>query len=203
MQSKRAKMAATDIPMADGELRYWRSFVAPDEAAHLNRALQADLPWIQHEVRIAGRVIPAPRLSSWHGDRGITYGYSGARYTATGWPPALSLLRSQIESVTGLRFNSVLANLYRHGQDSMGWHADREPELGANPAIASVSFGAARKFVLKHRRKKAVSRVDLWLESGSLLLMLPPTQANWRHALPKTQKPVAPRVNLTFRFVVD
>ena len=190
------------IALPDGDIQYWPTFFPADEAAVYAERLVTELPWSQHEVRIGAKVIPAPRLSSWHGDPGITYGYSGARYTASGWPPAIAAVKARVQAGTGHRFNSVLANLYRDGQDGMGWHADREPELGPEPVIASVSFGATRKFMLKHRNKKATPRVDLWLGSGSLLLMLPPTQAHWRHAVPKTQKAIGPRINLTFRLVV-
>lgn len=189
------------IPLEEGDLRYWPTFLSLLENETLFDALRSSLPWSRHRVKLGARSIPSPRLSSWHGDSGVAYTYSGETYTATGWTSELLALRKKVEIVTTHSFNSVLANLYRDGGDSMGWHADRERELGEAPVIASVSLGAYRKFMLKHRKRNEIPRVELWLKPGSLLLMEPPTQTHWRHALPKTKLPVGPRLNLTFRHV--
>lgn len=167
----------------------------------LLQRLRDECQWRQHEVRIAGRTLPCPRLSAWHGDAGAVYGYSGSRHSPAAWTPALTALREQVEKTTGAHFNSVLANLYRDGRDSMGWHSDDEPELGEHPLIAAVSLGAERRFLLRHRRRKDVQGHALDLAHGSLLLMAGDTQRHWRHSVPKTRRHVAPRISLTFRLV--
>lgn len=182
-------------------LRYWPRLLDGPEADRLLDRLLAELDWRQHEVRIAGRRFPSPRLSAWYGDPGTTYRYSGLALTAAGWPPVLAPVRAAVEDAARTRFNSVLANLYRDGADSMGWHSDDEGELGPEPVIASVSLGAERRFVLRHRRDRSVPAVSLTLEHGSLLTMAGATQRNWRHALPKARRVSRPRVNLTFRCV--
>ncbi len=161
-------------------------------------ALLATLPWTTHRVVLFGRAVDSPRLSCWIGDPGATYRYSGVRHEPVSWPDTLRPLRERLRCETGHAFNSVLANLYRHGRDSMGWHSDDEPELGERPVIASLSLGATRRFVLRHRRDPSRKRV-LELPHGSLLLMRGDSQVDWRHALPRTAKPVGPRINLTFR----
>ena len=171
------------------------------DAGHaLFEALLAELPWTTHRVVLFGRAIDSPRLSCWIGDPGVAYRYSGIRHEPVPWPAKLQPVRERLQRETGHAFNSVLANLYRDGRDSMGWHSDDEPELGARPLIASLSLGATRRFVLRQRRDAAHKR-EFLLGHGSLLLMRGDTQADWRHALPRTAKPVGPRINLTFRKV--
>ncbi|MBP6797553.1 MAG: alpha-ketoglutarate-dependent dioxygenase AlkB [Luteimonas sp.] len=164
-------------------------------------ALRATLPWTTHRVVLFGRAVDSPRLSCWIGDRGAAYRYSGVRREPEPWPEVLLPVRERLCRETGTAFNSVLANLYRDGRDSMGWHSDDERELGERPTIASLSLGATRRFVLRHRRDPARKRV-FELPHGSLLLMRGDSQADWRHALPRTAKPVGPRINLTFRRIV-
>jgi alkylated DNA repair dioxygenase AlkB len=149
-------------------------------------------------VRIFGREIASPRLSCWIGDAEAVYTYSGTRFEPRAWTSALAELRDAVSAQCGEIYNSVLCNLYRDGRDAMGWHSDSEPELGPAPVIASLSFGAARRFRLRHKRDRAL-RLELDLASGSLLLMAGATQRNYRHDLPRTVRPVAPRINLTFR----
>ena len=170
------------------------------EAEQLLAELLDNLPWQQPSVRLFGKSHPVPRLQSWHGDPGTGYRYSGLELQPEPWTPSLSRLRDRVSELSGRAFNSVLVNLYRDGQDSMGWHADDEPELGPAPWVASVSLGARRDFAL---RRKGSSRTwrSLPLEHNSLLLMPPAMQRRWQHALPKRARVTEPRVNLTFRRV--
>jgi alkylated DNA repair dioxygenase AlkB len=158
--------------------------------------LMAEIDWRQDVAMIVGRPVPLPRLTAWHGDAG--YRYSGIDNPPMAWTPLLLELRAVAERVAGASFNSVLLNLYRDGSDGMGWHADDERPLGRDPVIASLSFGATRRFRLKHKVEPGVS-LTLELPPGSCLVMAGALQHHWRHALPKTRRPVGPRVNLTFR----
>ena len=167
--------------------------------------LLAELPWVQEIYRRPGveKCIPAPRWTAFIGDDGCDYTYADLHYAPHPWSPLLSRLRRRVEAVTGQPFNCVLANLYRDGQDSVGYHADDEPELGPsrdNIVVASLSLGAERRFVLKHRRTGV--RTNFELGHGRLLVMRGQTQHRYIHALPKTKRPVGPRLNLTFRVVV-
>jgi alkylated DNA repair dioxygenase AlkB len=182
-------------------LEHHPGFAAGDEPELLAR-LQGELPWVQELYVRGARWVPAPRLTSFHGDPGCAYVYSGIAYEPQPWIPPLLALRARLRACFGVDWNSVLVNLYRDGRDSVGWHADDEPELGPTRddiAIASLSFGAARRFVLKHR--KDGRRLGYELGGGDLLLMRGRTQQHWLHALPKTQKAVALRINLTFRVI--
>ena len=160
--------------------------------------LLAEIDWRQDEARIMGRTVALPRLTAWYGDAG--YRYSGIDNPPRPWLPLLLELKGVAETLAGARFNSVLLNLYRDGRDGMGWHSDDERSLGPEPVIASLSFGATRRFRLKHKtRTDHVLALDL--PSGSCLVMAGSLQHHWRHALPKTARPVGPRVNLTFRLI--
>jgi alkylated DNA repair dioxygenase AlkB len=147
---------------------------------------------------VFGKTHPQPRLVAWYGDPGTRYSYSGIDHEPLPWTKALQRLRRQVADVCGYGFNSVLLNYYRDGRDSMGMHADDEPELGPRPVIASVSLGEPRPFRLVHRRREAES-LSLPLPSGSLLLMRGDTQRNWKHGINKTSRTCGPRINLTFR----
>lgn len=197
-------MPLTCIPLPDADLLLDPQFLQPAEAARLLAELTDTIPWQQQPIRLFGKEIMQPRLTAWHGDAGATYRYSGLTLPPAPWTPALQELRRQVEQATGARFNSVLLNLYRTGQDSMGWHADDEPELGPAPNIASVSLGTVRNFRLKPRDpgRTPHAPVSLPLASGSLLLMRGPTQQYWLHALPKTARTQEPRLNLTFRYIM-
>ncbi|KAA2285474.1 alpha-ketoglutarate-dependent dioxygenase AlkB family protein [Arenimonas fontis] len=188
------------LPLPDGRLHFVAGWLGAEEADALFEGLSAQVPWEVHRIRLFGREVESPRLSCWIGDSGASYVYSRTRFEPRPWLPALQELRLRLERETGARFNSVLANLYRDGADAMGWHADDEPELGARPVIASVSLGATRRFLLRHRRERG-RRLALELPHGSLLLMSGDTQANWQHALARTVRPVGPRINLTFRWI--
>jgi alkylated DNA repair dioxygenase AlkB len=162
--------------------------------------LRSRIDWQQEDIVIFGERRRVPRLVAWHGDPGTAYTYSGTAHEPLPWTPELQRVRHRAEELTGHRYNSVLLNLYRDGRDGMGWHSDDEPELGREPAIASVSFGATRRFKLRHRCSRSAA-CALDLAHGDLLLMAGATQEHYVHAVPKTARPVGERVNLTFRWV--
>jgi alkylated DNA repair dioxygenase AlkB len=182
-------------------VRYEAGWLSAGEADALLLALREQVPWETHRIRLFGKWHDSPRLSCWIGDHGASYVYSGVRFEPHPWPPALAALRERVSDASGVAMNSVLANLYRDGRDAMGWHSDDEPELGPRPVIASVSLGGERRFAFKHRREPS-SKFAIALAHGSLLVMSGDTQAEWRHALPRTARPVAPRINLTFRRIL-
>ncbi|PBJ83606.1 alpha-ketoglutarate-dependent dioxygenase AlkB [Lysobacteraceae bacterium NML93-0399] len=188
-----------------GHVELLPGWLTTAEADALFSALANDVPWTRHRLRIFGREVDAPRLSCWIGDPEAAYRYSGTRFAPQPWPDALQPIRDRASDVAGVDFNSVLANLYRDGRDAMGWHSDDEPELGPQPVIASLSLGATRRFVLKARQPDADGQRErrvIELPQGSLLLMRGDTQARFRHALPRTARPVGPRINLTFRKIL-
>jgi alkylated DNA repair dioxygenase AlkB len=191
-------MALKSIDLAGAELMFDDGWMAKSEADALFAGLRHAIPWEVHRIRLFGRNVDSPRLSCWIGDPGTGYTYSGAHFDPNPWPIALRAIRARLAGELCIDFNSVLANLYRDGRDSMGWHSDDEPELGAQPVIASLSLGATRRFVLKHRSDPP-RKFALELPHGSLLLMRGATQANYRHALPRTSRQIGPRINLTFR----
>lgn len=161
--------------------------------------LMAEVPFAQHTIRVFGVDHAEPRLVSWHGDPGAGYSYSGLAMTVNPWTPTLTELRGVCESIAGTTFNSVLVNLYRDGNDKVGWHADDEPELGAEPVIASLSLGATRRFRFRHRDSGASIACEL--ESGSLVVMSGLSQRCWVHEVPRQRRVTSPRINLTFRRV--
>lgn len=188
-----------ELLTCDGSAVLYTSFLAPDVADRMFADLQSEIPWTTHDLMLFGRQVTEPRLSSWIGDDGVSYRYSGRERTPTPWTPTLGELRRLCESRLSTVFNSVLANLYRSGADSMGWHADDEPELGSAPVIASLSFGAERRFDFRHRESKESVRV--MLPHGSLLVMSGATQTHWMHRIARTTKVTTQRINLTFRHV--
>ena len=200
MPTESAALPGAALPLPGALLRYAPAFLAAAEADALFGALRTEIAWERHHVRLFGRTLPAPRLSCWIGDAGTAYTYSRVRFEPRPWPPVLAALRAHLQHACAVRFNSVLANLYRDGRDAMGWHSDDEPELGDDPLIASLSLGAARRFVL--RARDADARLALTLQHGSLLLMGDGCQRLYRHALPRTRATVGPRINLTFRQVL-
>lgn len=193
--------AAELLPLADADVRYTPEFIPRDAADALLAQLRTEVEWQQLQVRMFGREIAQPRLTAWHGDAGTRYRYSGIELVANGWTPALHALRTRIEMHCGKRFNSVLLNLYRDGNDSLGMHSDDEAELGPEPVIASVSLGAERPLVLRHRTREDIGVQRIALAHGSLLELRGATQAHWRHGIEKTRARIGVRVNLTFRFV--
>lgn len=191
-------MSLSPLPLADAEIRLDRHWLDPGDADALFAELREQVAWEVHRIRLFGREVDSPRLSCWIGDPGTGYRYSGVRFEPRPWPAALQPVRERLCGELGVDFNSVLANLYRDGHDAMGWHSDAEPELGPAPVIASVSLGAPRRFALKARAQPQ-QRLTLELPHGSLLVMSGPTQRNYRHALPRTARPIGARINLTFR----
>ena len=185
------------LPGAD--LLFYPDWLSAELANSLMKAALENIAWECHRIKIFGREVNSPRLSCWIGDAGASYVYSQTRFEPHAWLPELQAVRQRLQNEFDCQFNSVLANRYRNGADSMGWHSDSEPELGANPLIASVSLGAARRFCLRH--KTSVEKAELLLTSGSLLVMAEGTQKNYQHALPKMVQVGAPRVNLTFRWI--
>jgi alkylated DNA repair dioxygenase AlkB len=189
------------LDLADAEICYWPAAFTEPEASACFSELRNGIEWRGEEVVVFGRRHPVPRLVAWHGDPGARYTYSGTSHEPSPWTQVLERIRERVQALADCEFNSVLLNLYRDGRDSMGWHADDEPELGPDPVIASVSLGAARRFCLRHRRHRG-TRLDLALGQGSLLLMSGATQRHWVHSVPKTTVAVGERINLTFRSVL-
>jgi alkylated DNA repair dioxygenase AlkB len=185
-------------PLSRGSLEYLPGFLAPPQAEQYLSRLWDELDWSQREIVLFGRRRLQPRLVAWYGDAGASYRYSGLTLHPLPWHPALLEIREQLADCTDAIFNSVLANAYRDGSDSMGWHRDDEPELGPQPVIASVSLGAARRLLVREPGKRSLG---LTLEAGSLLIMQGNFQRRYQHALPKTRRPVGLRINLTYRFV--
>jgi len=183
----------------DGTAVLHTGAIAKGRAADLFRLLSTELAWAQQEVFVFGRWVEQPRLTAWYGDKGSRYRYSGVELHPRTWTAPLREIREVCEKMTGERFNSVLANLYRNGADSVSWHSDDEPELGVNPVIASVSLGAERRFDLRHRTTGETVRVAL--PPGSVLVMAGETQHYWMHQVPKTARDIGARINLTFRLI--
>jgi alkylated DNA repair dioxygenase AlkB len=194
-------MSLKALPLPDAELAFETQWLVPAAADALLAALQETIAWEIHRIRLFGREHASPRLSCWIGDPDASYRYSGTRFEPRPWPAALPPIRRRLHDEFGIDFNSVLANRYRDGRDAMGWHSDSEPELGPAPAIASLSLGATRRFVLRHRTQSDL-KLALDLPHGSLLVMRGDTQRYYRHALPRTIRPVGERINLTFRRIL-
>ncbi len=188
-----------DLP--DAEIIYYPQFFNTVEADEILTTLTETIPWQQDDIKVFGKVYPQPRLTALFGNDGKPYSYSNITMQPHPWNLLLQKLKFQVETVCEANFTTVLLNLYRTGQDSNGWHADNEKELGINPIIASLSFGAERYFHLQHNNNKEL-KLKIQLEHGSLLLMKGTTQHFWKHQIPKTSKPIEPRINLTFRTIV-
>lgn len=183
------------------DVRLYNPFFNQEESAHYLEVLTANIQWKQEYHKRWGKQIPFPRLTAWYGDEGKDYTYSGQRFSPYPWTSDLLEIKSALKDRLGLEFNSVLLNFYRNGQDSIGWHADDEPELGKEPVIASIAFGSARNFQLRSKRDKN-DVFHILHYPGSVIVMKGKTQENYLHQLPKTSIPVLPRINLTFRNIV-
>lgn len=194
-------MTLRPLPLTDAELAFDPQWLTAADAGALLAALREDVAWEVHRIRLFGREHPSPRLSCWIGDPDVAYRYSGTRFEPHPWPAVLGPIRARLAGELGIGFNSVLANCYRDGRDAMGWHSDNEAELGSAPVIASLSLGATRRFMLKHR-DDPTRKLAIELPHGSLLVMAGDTQRHYRHALPRTARPVGERINLTFRRIL-
>lgn len=175
-------------------------FMARKDADTLFKELIDTIPWRSDKITVFGKTYDQPRLTAWFGEEGKSYSYSGITMEPLTFPNLLMELKSEIEIATDTKFNSCLANLYRDGQDSNGWHSDDEKELGINPVVASVSLGEARYFHLRHKLNHSLKE-KLLLNPGSLLLMMGATQHHWQHQVPKTKRKIGSRINLTFRYI--
>ncbi len=184
----------------DGELFLIRQFYQKLESDLLFAKLKSTLAWQEEDIFIYGKRCKVPRLMCWYGDPGACYRYSGVDHQPLPWTDELLLIKEKVQSCSQSSFNSVLANLYRNGRDSMGCHADDEKELGQNPVIASLSLGEERLFKLHHKKRKQT--LDINLGYGDLLVMAGMLQHHWVHSIPKTPKSKGPRINLTFRKIL-
>lgn len=191
----------TDLPRnilpCDGDGIYYGRIFSPQQAEHYLRLFLAEIPWQHDEARIFGKHIVTARKVAWFGDAHYDYTYSGRTRTARVWTPELLDIKAEVERLGGSHYNSCLLNLYGDGKQGMGWHHDDEKGLGQNSDIASVSFGATRRFDFRHKQGK--EKVFIHLQPGSLLIMRGRTQSCWQHQLPKRKKILEPRINLTFR----
>lgn len=194
-------MQLTNILPYDGTVNYYGKVMSQAEADNYLHALLQNVEWKNDEARIFGRHIITKRKVAWYGDSDFSYAYSGATRIALPWTPELLELKTLTERLTGEVYNSCLLNLYHTGDEGMAWHSDDEKALGKDSTIASLSFGAERKFSLKHRINKGETSSVL-LEHGSLLVMRGTTQSYWLHSLPKSKRVTTPRVNLTFRTMI-
>lgn len=190
---------AIELGMPDATVRLHPRWLSASQSEQYITTLIDELNWQQRPITLFGKTHQIPRLESWYGDPQAVYRYSKTTYYPHPWHPVLLSLRQRLAQFCQAEFNSVLANYYRDGQDSMGWHSDDEPELGDRPVIASVSLGAPRAFHFRHKQTRSTHKVEL--TSGSLLVMSGDTQRNWQHAIHKSRRPLKPRVNLTFRLV--
>jgi len=189
------------IPIEDGELYFMPRLPLAQDPDTVMRRLVDETPWRAESITLYGKSMLQPRLSAWHGDPEARYTYSGTTFEPQPWTPLQLEIKHAVEAATGRRFNSVLLNYYRNEQDSMGFHSDDERELGRDPAIASVSFGAARTFILKH--KTLPKTVKIALGDGSLLLMAGALQHHWRHGINKEKTPRGARISLTLRNILS
>lgn len=191
------------ISLPDADVRLCRNFLNASEAQRLFNALMTEVPWKQDFITMYGKRHPVPRLHQWYGEPGLTYRWSGITMEPAPWTPVVLRVREAAEGASDTKFNTVLLNYYRDGNDSVAFHADDEKELGEEPVIASVSLGAEREFLMRHNDGEARKIPDqsIVLPHGSLLLMCGPTQQNWKHSIPKRKSVKGARINLTFRWV--
>jgi alkylated DNA repair dioxygenase AlkB len=183
--------------LRDGWIIYVPNFYAKEIADQLFNLFNQTINWQQGEIKLFGKKHLTPRLEAFYAEENKSYGYSGQRLVTSSFTKELTQIKENIELTFSIQLNSVLINLYRDGNDSNGWHADDEPELGKNPIIASLSLGASRRFDLRHTSTK--EKLSLELEYGSLLIMGGELQHYWKHQIAKTKKVNTPRINLTFR----
>jgi alkylated DNA repair dioxygenase AlkB len=195
------KDTVSNILHTDGTVNYYGKILSSREANQYFDLLMQNILWKNDEVVIFGKHIVTRRKAAWYGDSDYLYTYSNTTKQALAWTKELSDLKQIVEEYAETKFNSCLLNLYHNGNEAMGWHSDDEKSLGKNNTIASLSLGAEREFLLKHKQTKRIASVVL--EHGSLLIMKDATQANWLHSLPRSKNVTQPRINLTFRKIVQ
>lgn len=183
----------------NGEYIFYTNFFTKSESDILLKGLQKNIVWKQESMNMYGKKIDFPRLTAWYGNNDKPYYFSGITLQPLPWTNEIYEIKNKIEKIAKTEFNSVLLNLYRNGNDSISWHTDAEKELGINPVIASVNFGATRKFQLRHIKTK--EKIEIELTHGSLLIMQSELQHFWQHQVPKTSIPVGERINLTYRVI--
>ncbi len=183
----------------DGTVNYYGKILTSAEANRFYASLLSTIEWQHDEIILYGKRIVTKREVAWYGDEPYKYTYSNSTKYALPWAKELLELKTLVEKQTGEKFNSCLLNLYHNGDEGMAWHSDNEKELKKDGAIASLSFGAKRKFAFKHN--DSPESISLILEHGSLLVMKDEIQSHWKHALPPSKKIKTPRINLTFRFI--
>lgn len=181
-------------------LDYRPGIFSAEESEHLMRKLIAGMPWQQRVIKMYDKHVPTPRLTVWVGDPGTDYSFSGEKHDPLPWTDDVLMIRNRIEPLAGTKFNSVLLNYYRDGNDSVAWHSDNENVLGKNPVVASVTFGQVRSFDIRNKKDHS-QKYSVRLESGSYLLMKGGLQEAWEHRIAKSTKPMRERVNLTFRII--
>jgi alkylated DNA repair dioxygenase AlkB len=201
MQSSLFTDDVVPLVVPDAQLSYQPGFI--NDHRRWYEQLRQSICWQQDRITLYGQDMPIPRLNAWYGDEGMDYSYSGIQLKARPWNEPLLDLKRQLERSLNVTFNSVLANYYRDGNDSVSWHADDEPELGSQPLIASLSFGEPRRFSLRHKTDRSLPVQHIDLEGGSLLVMAGETQRYWHHQLPKSRHSIAGRINLTFRSIIS
>ena len=185
----------------DLKIRIEEDFFNSVDSNKLLKKFISKLPWESMIIKMFGKDTKIPRLQCWVGDEGCEYRYSGKQLNRQIWSQDLIMIRKKIYKELKIDFNSVLANYYRDGKDSMGWHSDDEKELGPNPTIASISFGSERDLVFRNKISKETLAIPQ--TNGCLILIDGKTQKNWQHSIKKTQKVIGPRINLTFRNIIN
>ena len=188
------------IKLQDAELLYHPAFYDKAESDRIFKTLLETIEWKQDKIMMYGKELPLPRLSAWYGDNNKPYTYSGITLNPLPWTEELLQIKEKIEAEAKVKFSSVLLNRYRDGQDYVGWHTDAEKELGKNPVIGSVNFGATRKFQLR-RIDDHKEKFEVELKHGTFLVMQGSTQHFWQHQVPKTATKIGERLNLTFRVI--
>ena len=197
--SESVKSYGKNILPKDGEVLFFPGFFNRADSDRLFQSLMNTVQWQQDQIKFYGKMIDLPRLTAWYGENDLPYTYSGIPMKPLPWIRDLLEIKNKIEQEAKVNFTSVLLNLYRTGKDSVAWHCDDEKELGINPIIGSVSLGAARVFKFRHLEERIVEKVEL--THGSFVLMKGETQHKWEHEIPKTDKKILPRINLTFRVI--
>lgn len=190
------------LAMPEANVLFYQDFFSQQESDSFFQILLNEIKWRQEKMMIYGKEVDLPRKTAWYGDKNKSYKFSGIQLEPEPWTSTLLKVKEKIEAVAKIRFNSVLLNLYRDGNDGLSWHTDAEPELGNNPVIGSVSFGGTRKFSFKHKNRRELKQ-HINLTHGSFLLMSGTTQHFWLHQISKTKRKVDPRINLTFRVIYD